>query len=105
MKTEKIVDCINCAVHDERVHRAINKRDLGEAYAVKSVYSKIVAYADYPESYEAIVRVGFDYALTDTNLDVNEDILVDVYHSHNKHDGKELFEVKTVTFVPQLPNA
>ncbi len=104
MKTEKIVDCINCAAKDDRVHRAISERDLGEAYSVKSVYSKIVAYADKDDSYEAIVRVGFDYVLLNTDLDVNEDILVDVYHSHNKKTGEEQFEVKTVTFVPELPN-
>ncbi len=102
MKTEKIVECIKVAMQDDRVHHAISQRDLGSATAAKSVESSIIAYADYPDSYEAILRVSFDYVLLNNDLNINEDILVDVYHSHNKKTGEEDFEVRNVTFVPEL---
>ena len=104
MITQKVTECLQKVMSDNRIAKAIETRDKHKDYKLKSICTKIIRKDSNSKYFRMIVRIGFDYLQRVSDENIREDILVDVSYLRNKKSGAETFDILNVNFVPELPN-
>ena len=103
MLTKKINECIEKAIEDINVQKAIRIREKHKTTTIKSIHAVIKNRKNTRKSFAMIIRVGFNF-IRKIEDDSREDILVDVIYHKNKTTGSESFDVKKYYTLPELPN-
>lgn len=103
MLTKKINECVEKAIEDIHVKKAIKLREKHKGTKIKSIQAVIKNHRNTNISFAMIVRVGFNFKRKIENK-VREDILVDVIYQRNKTNGAESFDVKKFYTLTELPD-
>uniref|UniRef100_UPI00404AEC7C hypothetical protein n=1 Tax=Flavobacterium sp. TaxID=239 RepID=UPI00404AEC7C len=76
MQTQKVQDCIQYAINNVTIRKALKEREDHKDYWLSSIHAKIINRRQTNTHNQMIVRVGFDFAQRYENFEVKEDIIV-----------------------------
>ena len=102
MITKVITDCIEKAIDEPKVRKAVEDRDKASNVRIESIKAKILRRKSDERSFQMVVRVGFDFELKVEDGETKKDIIVDILFKRDKRNGEETFDVKNIVFVPEI---